>query len=168
MNQAYVEQISQTGDVMLVHGDSAIQKAIEVGTSSAFCHVALLVRVPGGLLISEMVEGVGYQSLSLTDWLAGRVGESIFFGQAPGAVRQGGDEILAGLSKYDEAKACEYDYAALPLVWLSHLTGKTYGVGGEVCSLKVQHDWFNAGFTFSGDAAPADFLFQCESVSLLK
>jgi hypothetical protein len=165
MNIEEVKETGQTGDILMVHGYSPAQNVIQSSTSSAFCHVALLVRTGIGLLVSEMVEGVGYQCMTIDDWASGRPGEDFFFGQAPESVRSS-SEIIASLSEYTDPSKREYGYFSLPLVWLSQFTGKEYG-GREVCSLFCQHRWELAGLKIDRSCAPGDFLFLCESISLI-
>ncbi len=170
MNRQYVTTMAQTGDVLLVKGTSLEQQAIQLACPP-FCHVAQLVRMPGGLLaVIEMLEPNGYQSMSFDDWFDARsaAGDSVYFGQAPDAVRQGGQAIINRQAVYRAAVARKYDFAALRVVWLSHITGKTYPVDGEVCSLLVGDDWEAAGYPVPGNPSPGAFLELCESVSYVR
>ena len=169
MNADYVRNLAQTGDVLLVHGHSAEQIAIQVATCSPFCHVAQLLRLPGGaLVVCEMLEPNGYQSMTFDDWLNSIADDSVYFGQAPDEVRRGSQAILNRQSVYKAAKEREYDFSALPMVWLSQITGKDYHPDGEVCSLLVADDWESTGFDVPGNAAPGSFLDLCESVARIK
>lgn len=169
MNADYVRQLAQTGDVLAVHGSSLEQRGIQVATVSPFCHVAMMVREPGGMLaVVETLEPHGFQSMSFDDWLASRDGDHVFFCQAPDDVRRGSAAMISRLQIYQDAKAREYDFAALPLVWLSGITGKDYHPDGEVCSLLVADEWEAAGAQVPGNPSPGDFLFLCESASLIK
>ena len=164
MNAAYVKQMAQTGDVLLVRGTSSEQRAIQLACPP-FCHVAQLVRLPTALMVVEILEPNGYQSMTFEDWMQVRSGDEVFFGQAPDQVRKGGQAILNRQAVYQAHKDREYDFSALPLVWLSQVTGKTYVEGGEVCSLLIRDDWEAAGYKVPGDPSPGSFLALCESIS---
>ena len=153
-----------TGDCLLVHGHSVVQRAIQEATRSPFCHVALLVRTAVGLLVAETVEGVGFQTMTLDDWLAGRPGEDVFYGKAPAVVRDN-PAITTRLQRYTDPAARKYDYGALATVWLSWITGRTFPEDGEVCSLFVADMWAACGYVIPGNAAPGSFLYFCESLS---
>ena len=169
MTLADILTTAQTGDVLLVHGNDTVQRLIEFDTVSPFCHVALLViPFPGSLLVCEMVEGQGFQSMTVEDWFAGRPGQNVFFGQAPDKVRAGGQLILDSLREYEDKDRQQYGYGELLTVFISQITGKDYETRHEVCSLFVQHRWAVAGYATAGCAAPGSFLFLCESVSLIK
>ena len=160
---------AQTGDALLVHGHSAVQQTIEAVTNSAFCHVALLVVNPViGLLVCEMVEGCGYQCMTIDDWVAGRPGQQFFFGKAPNIVLQNSQKIIDSLKEYEDKDRQKYGYGELFTVWLSQFTGKNYATPHEVCSLFVQHRWEVAGFPTPGCMSPGEFLFVCESVSRIQ
>ena len=170
MNVDYVRQMAQTGDVLLVKGTSAEQHAIQI-TCPPFCHVAQLLRLPsGGLMVAEMLEPHGYQTMLFDDWLSGRLsdGDMIYFGQAPDVVRRGGQAIIDRQSHYLDPTLRKYDFAALPLVWLSRITGKEYPVNGEVCSLLVGDNWEAAGYPIHGNPSPGSFLEMCDSISYLR
>ena len=146
----------QTGDILLVHGTSFVQRGIEEATRSPFCHVALLVESPaGGFLVCEQVEGCGYQCMTLVDWQAGRPNDRVFVGTAPEAVHAGVAALMAALPTGPQ----DYGYAELFTVWLSGITGREYQTAHEVCSLFVQHKWEAAGYKTPGCAAPGDFLW---------
>jgi hypothetical protein len=168
VNAGQVKATAQTGDVLLVSGNDAEQVGIQIATCSAFCHAALLVREGGQLIVAEFLEPDGYRTISFDDWLTERAGQKIFYGVAPDTVRAGEPAMLAGLSKYTDPAARKYDFAALPLVWLSHVTGKDYHPSGEVCSLLVADEWETTGYKVGFDPAPADFLFLCESVAIIR
>lgn len=169
MNLSYVKTLAQTGDVLVVHGTSLVQEGIEIATQSPFCHIALLVRPePEVLLVCEMVEGIGYQSMTVEDWFAGRPDDKVFFGQAPDLVRKNGAAILGSLSEYNNPERRKYGYPELFTVWLSGITKQTYETPHEVCSLFAQHRWQIAGYTTPGCAAPGDFLYFCESLSYIR
>jgi hypothetical protein len=169
VNLSYVKALAQTGDLLVVHGTDLVQRGIEEATRSPFCHIALLARpAPDALLVCEMVEGVGYQSMTIDDWFAGRPTDKVFFGRAPDQVRQGGAAILGSLAEYNDPERRKYGYPELFAVWLSGLTGKTYDTPHEVCSLFAQHRWQIAGYVTPGCAAPGDFLYFCESLAYIK
>ena len=153
---------------MAVHGRSEFQRLIQLDTVSPFCHVALIVRPqPELVVVCEMVEGEGYQSMLLADWVAGRPNDVLFFGRAPAVVRQHANIILNSLREYAVKDKQEYGYGELLKVWLSQFTGVDYETRHEVCSLFVQHRWEIAGCRIEGCSAPGVFLFECESVARL-
>lgn len=170
MDVNLVKAFAQTGDVLLVHGQSLEQKAIQAATISPYCHVAQLLRSPaGGLLVAEMMEPHGYQAMTLDDWMTTRdASDEIYWGAAPQKVRDNGAAILARQAVYADAAKREYDFSALPLVWLSNITGEEYNPNGEVCSLLVRDNWKQAGYEIQGDPAPGSFLKLCESVSFIR
>lgn len=169
MNVNSLPQFACTGDVLLVHGQSEFQKIIQLDTISPFCHVAMIVvPQPGMLVVCEMVEEEGYQSMLLGDWFGGRPNDKVFFGRAPAIVRQNGKIIENSLQEYAVADKREYGYGELLKVWLSQFTGVDYETRHEVCSLFVQHRWEIAGYRIPGCAAPGHFLFECESVAFLR
>lgn len=168
MNADYVKATAQTGDGLGVHGSSAEQEVIQALTG-ILCHVAPLLRMPNGeLIIAEMIEPHGYRTISFDDWMQERTGQVIFFLQAPDAVRQGGDKIIARQALYKDAQARNYAFEDLPLVLLSQITGKKYDTGGEVCSEKYADDYAAAGQVVPGNPSPTDFVFLSESVAMLR
>lgn len=159
---------AQTGDKLLVHGGDFVQELIEFDTQAPFCHVAVLVIPnPGEVLVTEFVEGTGYQSMTLDDWLSGRPNDFVFFGKAPVIVNQNAGAILADQAKFADPNKDKYDYAALPVVLLSEITGKTFDIKGNVCSLYGQHEDEIAGYPTPGNAAPGDFLYRCQYVAYI-
>jgi hypothetical protein len=165
MNLRSVYDQAKTGDVLLVHGASFIQEGIQTFTG-CFCHAAQIIIPPaGGIIVEETVEGVGYQNMTLEDWLSGRVGQKIYYGKAPDAVIDGADKIMARFQYYDDPEKRKYHYDELFTVLRSTRTGEKYTTNGEVCSLLVQNNWAAAGYETPGNACPSDFLGLCESVS---
>ena len=165
MDVPYVKQNASTGDCLLVHGTNTVQEGIEVATDSSFCHAALLVQTPVGLMVAEMVEGTGFQSMSFDDWLSNRPTDIVFYGLAPDVVRANGDRIIDSLKEYEDADKREYGYGELFEVWLSQFTEDKYPAKHEVCSLLVQHRWEIAGYPIQGMASPGSFLYLCQLVA---
>ena len=168
MNIADLPKLAMTGDVLLVHGQSNFQRVIQLDTVSPFCHVAMIVvPQPGMLVVCEMVEEEGYQSMLIADWFAGRPNDNIFFGRAPAIVRQNGKIIENSLQEYAVADKRAYGYGELLKVWLSQFTGVDYETKHEVCSLFCAHRWEIAGYRIPGCPSPGDFLFHCRSVCFM-
>jgi len=157
--------IALTGDILLVHGRRLEQEAIQIMTCSPFCHVALLIGDVGGpYTVAEFIEPDGFAHTPLPDWLASRDGEDIYFGQCPEIVAQNGLKIIGAIPQFEGKK---YDFADLPLAWLSEITGQTYESTPHICSFFVEEMWRLAGFATSGNLPPGGFLKAAEYVSYI-
>ena len=166
MNYGQFYDQAVTGDCLLVHGQNAEQKAIQIATNNPMNHVAGIIRPEGcGLLISEFVEPGGYQSMTLEDWLVGRQGQEFYYGRAPQIVRDNAPLIVAEVNKL---KDTHYDFNILPFIVLSQHTCRTYPASSFVCSTWWQYIFAIAGYKTMGNASPGDFLKFCESVSFIK
>ena len=172
MDLATVKQIAQVGDALLCHDTDLTGRLIEKVTTGAFCHAAMIVIPnPGQILVSEMMQPAGYACMTIDDWFNERLqrGQKLFFGVAPKEVHDNPAPIMDRLQRYVDQKNRGYDFTALPLVWLSDITGKSYVTRGEVCSLFVQNCWEIAtGVDIPGNASPSDFLYLCDSVALIR
>jgi len=158
MNITDLYKTAQTGDVLLVHGDSFVQAGIQQATG-CFCHAAQIITpFPGSITVEETVEGIGYQNMTLEDWLSGRTGQKIYFGQAPETVRSNKQLVIDRFTYYQDPEHRKYHYDELIKVWLFDTFDKTLPSDGEVCSLLVMDNWKAAGFSFVGNPSPSDFL----------
>jgi hypothetical protein len=156
---------AMTGDVLAVHGSSFVQEGIQQATG-CFCHVAQVITpFPGSITVEETVEGIGYQNMTLEDWLAGRAGQKIYFGQAPEIVRTNRQLIIDRFAYYQDPEHRKYHYDELIKVWLFDKFSQALPSDGEVCSLLVIDNWRAAGYSMAGNPSPSDFLDLAESVS---
>lgn len=168
MNLSDLRKRAATGDILLVHGNSFVQEGIQLATG-IFCHVAqLFIPASGGLFVEEMLEGTGYQNMTLDDWLAGRPDDKIYLGTAPPIVVDNGQKILDRFGFYIDHEHREYHYDELLKVLLFDKTGQVAPADGEVCSLLVIDNWRVAGYEFTGNPSPSDFLDLCESISFIR
>lgn len=168
MTYADLRHLAQTGDVLLVRGNTLVR----VLSASSFSHVAVLVWMPdGGLWVFEFVEGVGYQAMPASQWFAARKGQAVYHCQAPLIVRRNAAEVRKHVLTYRDGRRIKrrYGWLSLVTVWLSQVTGRRIPVWAKVCSTFAQEVWERAGYTgFTRTADPDDFVEHCLHIAQVR
>lgn len=155
----------KTGDILLVQGSAFFSKIIRTLTGESFSHVALLHWRDDGLWVAEFVEGTGYQLMPASQWMAGRVKDTVFWGVAPKVVQADPADILKLIDSYRADKSKQgYGYLSLFTVLWAQITGKDYKPAQKVCSTFVQAAWESTGYHFNQTADPGDYLDLCQAI----
>lgn len=159
---ASIRPFIKNGDVLGVKSRGAVAWSIRGLTGESLNHVAMLVRIEGGVWVAEMLEGTGYRLTPASQWMSERASDQVFWIQAPGMVR--GKAKILDYVLQSRAKPPRYSYWTLISVWWSQLRNRrTRGL--MVCSTWVERAWSFVGYPlFDRLADPGDFFEHGQAV----
>lgn len=148
----------RTGDILAVKGSLLVR----VFTGETYSHVALILRLRGGVWVAEYRERKGYQLLRLSEWVRQNRKAQYWWGSAPVEVFKNPDKVVDAAIQF---RGHSYSYWTLIMVWLSQLFRRKMP-GKFVCSTFVQRVWETTDWKLKPPklADPGDIAAACRSL----
>jgi len=156
MNYLQLKKLAESGDILFHAGDSWGAKILRMGTAGQFSHVALLVRMNGGLFVAEVVPCTGFTITPASQRIPAMMkGGNVWYGPSPYDMD---DRLMRSVIMNFRGTSHDYSYWAGFKTWFAQITGRDYQTK-LVCSTFVQKVWERSGMTKLEKPADPEDLF---------